>query len=59
MSRAEALSILGLDEGAGEADIRAAYKRLMQKVHPDVGGSNRLAQLLGEAKDALLKGARR
>ena len=59
MSRSEALSILGLDEGAGEADIRAAYKRLMQKVHPDVGGSNRLAQLLGEAKDALLKGARR
>lgn len=59
MSRSEALSILGLDEGAGEVDIRAAYKRLMQKVHPDVGGSNRLAQLLGEAKDALLKGARR
>lgn len=58
MSRAEALSILGLTEGAGEADIRAAYKRLMQKVHPDAGGSNRLAQLLSEAKDALLKGAR-
>lgn len=58
MSRAEALAVLGLSEGATEADIRAAYKRLMQKVHPDAGGSNRLAQLLSEAKDALLKGAR-
>ena len=39
MSREEALAILGLAEGASAADIRAAWKRLMQKVHPDVGGS--------------------
>ncbi|MDP3377798.1 MAG: hypothetical protein Q8S53_05490, partial [Brevundimonas sp.] len=57
MSREEALAILGLTEGASAADIRAAWKRLMQKVHPDVGGSNRLAQILSEAKDALAEGA--
>lgn len=57
MSREEALAILGLAEGASAADIRAAWKRLMQKVHPDVGGSNRLAQILSEAKDTLAESA--
>ncbi|MGE4529221.1 MAG: type IV secretory system conjugative DNA transfer family protein, partial [Rhodospirillaceae bacterium] len=54
MSRAEALAILGLAEGATTEDIRAAWKRLMQKLHPDTGGSTRLAQMLTEARDALL-----
>jgi len=57
MSREEALSILGLMDGATPEEIHAAWKRLMQKVHPDIGGSNRLAQLLSEAKD-VLTGAR-
>jgi type IV secretory pathway TraG/TraD family ATPase VirD4 len=57
MSREEALAILGLAEGATAADIRSAWKRLMQKVHPDVGGSNRLAQILSEAKDVLAGGS--
>lgn len=56
MSRAEALAILGLAEGATAADIRSAWKRLMQKVHPDTGGSTRLAQMLTEARDVLMSG---
>jgi DnaJ homolog subfamily C member 19 len=54
MSRAEALDILGLAEGATEADIRAAYKRLMLAVHPDHGGSARLAAQLNQARTVLL-----
>lgn len=53
MSREDALAILGLTEGATPEEIHAAWKRLMQKVHPDIGGSNRLAQMLSEAKDVL------
>ena len=41
MDRYEALQILGLEEGATEREIKQAHKRLMQKLHPDQGGSNR------------------
>lgn len=60
MSRAEALSVLGLRDDASEADIRAAYKRLIQKLHPDTGGSDWIARNLNAARDTLLpKKARR
>jgi hypothetical protein len=54
MSRAEAFSVLGLAEGAAEAEIRAAYLRLMQAAHPDRGGSAWLAARLNEARSVLL-----
>jgi len=54
MTRAEALAVLGLAEGATEEEIRAAYHRLIQRVHPDVGGSSDLAARINRAKDELL-----
>ena len=54
MSRTEALDILGLEEGASEDDIEAAYKALIVKNHPDQGGTDWLAARLNEARDILL-----
>jgi len=54
MSRDEALKVLGLAPGAGDDDIRAAYRRLMQQNHPDKGGSDYLASKINQAKDVLL-----
>lgn len=53
MSRKDALDILGLKEGATEKDIRAAYRRMMKKHHPDSGGSAYLAARINEANDLL------
>lgn len=35
----KSLVILGIDENAGEEDIKHAYKSMLKKVHPDVGGN--------------------
>ncbi len=54
MTRSEALAILGLEEGATIDDIKAAYRRLMAKAHPDVGGTGWMASKLNQAKKLLL-----
>ncbi|HEY4030262.1 MAG TPA: DnaJ domain-containing protein [Caulobacteraceae bacterium] len=56
MSAAEARSILGVEPDATPEQIRAAYARLMQRAHPDKGGTTGLAAQLNAARDRLLKG---
>ena len=56
MTREEALAVLGLTEGASVDDIRAAHRRLIQRMHPDVGGTADLAARINRAKDVLLGG---
>lgn len=55
MAQDEAYEVLGLKPGASRTDIIAAHKRLMQRVHPDRGGSDYLAARINLAKATLLK----
>ena len=54
MSREEAYQVLNLNPGAARSDIVAAHRKLMQKIHPDRGGSAYLAAKINTAKDILL-----
>jgi len=54
LTESEALDILGLEAGASRDEIVQAHRRVIQKIHPDRGGSNYLAARVNEAKERLL-----
>jgi hypothetical protein len=49
-----AYAILGLKKGASRDEIIQAHRRIIQKVHPDRGGSDYLAAQINQAKDLLI-----
>ncbi|CAN0400433.1 unnamed protein product [Discosporangium mesarthrocarpum] len=55
MTRELALEILGLEGEPDKKTITKAHRSLMQKMHPDRGGSGYLAQKVNAAKDFLIK----
>jgi hypothetical protein len=54
MTLDEAADILGIDSNASKEEIIKQHKRLMQRLHPDRGGSDALAAKINEARDTLL-----
>jgi hypothetical protein len=59
MSVAQALEVLGLEAGADEPRIQAAYQALIMSEWPDVRNSEFLTKLAGAARSALLGGGAR
>lgn len=54
METDEAMEVLGLKPDYSKQDVIQAHRRMMQKVHPDRGGSDYLAAQINKAKDTLL-----
>ncbi|HEX8580555.1 MAG TPA: DnaJ domain-containing protein [Allosphingosinicella sp.] len=50
----DARRLLGVAETASLAEIRAAHRRLIARVHPDLGGSAELAERVNVARDTLV-----
>lgn len=54
MSPADARRLLDLSANADARAINEAHRRLIARVHPDVGGSEELARRVNVARDTLL-----
>ncbi|WP_020410372.1 hypothetical protein [Hahella ganghwensis] len=54
MTVEDAKDVLGLDGDVSRQQVIEAHRRLMQRFHPDRGGSNYLAAKINEAKKKLL-----
>ncbi|AZL16450.1 hypothetical protein EF513_02855 [Rickettsiales endosymbiont of Stachyamoeba lipophora] len=56
MNKDEALKILGITtSNPSRQEINNAYKQMMNKFHPDKGGSDYFAIKINQAKQILLK----
>ena len=55
ISKKEALEILGLPDSATEDEIKAKFKLLILKFHPDSGGNEYFCRKITNARDILLK----
>jgi hypothetical protein len=55
MTHDEARHLLEVPIDATSEEIRAAHRRLIARVHPDVGGSADLTRRVNAARDTLLK----
>jgi hypothetical protein len=53
MTEEQAYRVLGLEPGADAEEVRAAYRRLIRKVHPDHGGTSALAAMINAARERL------
>ena len=54
MSNSQAREILGVPVTASKEEIILAHRRLIQQLHTDRGGTDYLAALINEARDALV-----
>jgi hypothetical protein len=54
MAVEDARRLLGVGEQATLEEIRAAHRRLISRVHPDIGGSQELANRVNLARDTLV-----
>lgn len=55
LDRQQAIQILNLSDQPSREEIVQAHRKMMQKNHPDQGGSDYLAAMLNQAKDLLLQ----
>src|SRR4029450_11092997 len=55
LSGLNAYEVLGIEPTATTEEIEAAYRAAIKRQHSDTGGVTRLAQLVNDARDALVK----